>query len=65
MSPAPGDALLSAWSKALRTLKKHASVEWDEAPSTYKAIFAPPEAVQAPKKKRPAKKTAAPAAKPA
>jgi hypothetical protein len=59
------DALLPAWSKALRTLKKHAAAAWDEDPSTYKAIFAPAEAVQAPRKKRPAKKTAAPVTKPA
>ena len=52
------DALLPAWSKALGKLKKHAAAEWDEDVATYKAIFAPPGALQAPKKKR-AKKTAA------
>jgi hypothetical protein len=59
------EALLPAWSKALRFLKKHTAAAWDEDVATYKSIFAPPEAVQAPKKKRPAKMAAAPATKPA
>jgi len=52
------DALLPAWAKALGKLKKHAGAAWDEDVATYKAIFAPPGAIQAPTKKR-AKKTAA------
>ena len=52
------DALLPAWTKALGKLKKHASAAWDEDVATYKAIFAPPGALQAPKKKR-AKTTSA------
>ena len=52
------DALLPAWIKALSKLKKHAGAAWDEDVATYKAIFAPPGALQAPKKKR-AKTTAA------
>ena len=51
------DALLPAWAKALGKLKKHAAAAWDDDVATYKAIFAPPGAIQAPKKKR-AKKTA-------
>ncbi|MFS8072050.1 MAG: hypothetical protein ACMG6S_37245 [Byssovorax sp.] len=51
------DALLPAWAKALGKLKKHAAAAWDEDVATYKAIFAPPGAIQAPTKKR-AKKTA-------
>jgi hypothetical protein len=49
------DALLPAWTKALRRLKKHANAAWDEDPETYKAVFAPVEAVQAPKKRGNAK----------
>ncbi|APR80179.1 Hypothetical protein A7982_05526 [Minicystis rosea] len=60
------DALLPELSKALRRLKKHAAAAWDEDPATYAAIFAPPDAVQAPKKRRApvAKKPAAPAPEP-
>ena len=54
------DALLPAWSKALGKLKKHAAAAWDEDVATYKAIFAPPGALQAPKKKRAKKTTAQP-----
>ncbi|WP_438026502.1 hypothetical protein [Sorangium sp. So ce233] len=46
------DALLPAWIKALRKLKKHAAAAWDEDEGTYKALFAPLGAVQAPKKRR-------------
>lgn len=46
------DALLPAWTKALRRLKKHAAAAWDEDEGTYKALFAPLGAVQAPKKRR-------------
>lgn len=57
------DALLPAWTKALGKLKKHAGAAWDEDVATYKAIFAPPGAIQAPKKAR-AKKTPAKATAP-
>ncbi|MEO7328827.1 MAG: hypothetical protein ABI193_09635 [Minicystis sp.] len=53
------DALLPAWTKALRSLKRQAAAVWDEDEATYKAVFAPVGAVQAPKKKTkktPAKK---------
>lgn len=51
------EALLPAWDKALRSLRKHADVAWEDDPATQKAVFAPPSAVQAPKKRR-AKKAA-------
>jgi hypothetical protein len=50
------EALLPSWAKALRKLKLHAAVAWDEDAGTYKAVFAPPGAVQAPKKARAKKK---------
>jgi hypothetical protein len=60
------DALLPEWSKALRTLRKHAAAAWDEDDGTYKALFAPLGAVQAPKKRRAKTKPAeAPVAAPA
>ncbi|WP_441289411.1 hypothetical protein ACSRUE_01155 [Sorangium sp. KYC3313] len=60
------DALLPEWSKALRKLRKHAAAAWDEDEGTYKAVFAPLGAVQAPKKRRSrAKPAEAPAAAPA
>ena len=43
------DALLPAWTKARDRLKKHAAAAWDENVATYKAIFAAPGALQAPK----------------
>ncbi|KYF79626.1 hypothetical protein WME98_23750 [Sorangium sp. So ce296] len=46
------DALLPAWTKALRRLKKHAAAAWDEDEGTYRALFAPLGAVQAPTKRR-------------
>jgi hypothetical protein len=46
------DALLLTWQKALGRLKKHAAAAWDEDPSTLKAVFAPPDAVVAPVKRR-------------
>jgi hypothetical protein len=46
------DALLPGWTKAFRTLQRHAAVAWDDDEATYKAVFAPPDAVVAPKKKR-------------
>jgi hypothetical protein len=53
------DALLPAWTKAMSKLKKHAAAAWDEDEATYKAIFAPPERVQAPAPRR--RRTPAPA----
>jgi hypothetical protein len=53
------DALLPTWTKALRSLKRQAAAAWDDDEATYKAVFAPVGAVQAPKKARkkaPAKK---------
>jgi hypothetical protein len=57
-SLADREALLPGWSKALRSLKRHAAAAWDEEEATFKAIFAPPGAVQAPKKARAKKKKA-------
>lgn len=54
------DALLPAWTKARDRLKKHAVAAWDEDVATYKAVFAPPGAIQAPKKKRGKKKAEVP-----
>jgi hypothetical protein len=51
-SIADREALLPGWSKALRSLKRHAAAAWDEDEAMVKAIFAPPGAVQAPKKTR-------------
>ncbi|WP_437307006.1 hypothetical protein [Sorangium sp. So ce388] len=60
------DALLPGWTKALRKLKKHAAAAWDEDEGTYKALFAPLGAVQAPRKRRSRAKLAeAPAVAPA
>jgi hypothetical protein len=56
------DALLPAWTKALRKLKKHAAAAWDDDEGTYKALFAPVGAVQAPKKRRARTKPVEPAA---
>jgi len=55
------DALLPGWTKALDQLKKNAAAVWFEDPATYKAVFAPPEKVQAPVHARPKKVKAAPA----
>jgi hypothetical protein len=52
------DALLPALVKATSKLKLHAQLAWEDEPATYKAIFAPPDTVQAPKK-RATKKTQA------
>jgi hypothetical protein len=57
------DALLPAWDKALRKLKKHAASAWDEDEGTLRSLFAPVGAVQAPKRRRP-KAKAAPAGAP-
>ncbi|HEY4121476.1 MAG TPA: hypothetical protein VGM56_26605 [Byssovorax sp.] len=51
------DALLPALVKATSKLKKYAALAWDDEPSTYASVFAPPDAVQAPKS--PAAKKAA------
>jgi hypothetical protein len=52
------DGLLPGWTKALQTLRRMTQVVLDDDAAT-KALFAPPERVQDPKKKRPAKKAAA------
>jgi hypothetical protein len=54
------DALLPGWTKSLDQLKKNAAAVWFDDPATYKAVFAPPEKVQAPVHAR-ARKAAAPA----
>ena len=44
------DAGLPALVKATSKLKKHAALAWeDDEPETYASVFAPPDAVQAPK----------------
>ena len=61
------DALLPGWTKALDQLKKNAAAVWFDDPATYKAVFAPPEKVQAPvhaRKKKAPKKPPTPAAPP-
>jgi hypothetical protein len=52
------DSLLPVWTKSLNKLKKHAAAAWFDDSATYKAVFAPPDRVQAPVHVRP-KKTAA------
>jgi hypothetical protein len=47
------DALLPTWTKSLGRLKKNAAAAWFDDPATYKAVFAPPERVQAPVHARP------------
>ncbi len=61
-SLAARDATLLGWQKALTRLKKFAAAAWIDAPAQVKAIFAPPEKVQAPVHKRGKKAVAAPAA---
>jgi hypothetical protein len=51
-SLAARDALLPGWTKALDQLKKNAAAVWFDDTATYKAVFAPPEKVQAPVKAR-------------
>lgn len=46
------DALLPDWDKSLRTLKKYSAAAWDGDDATFKALFAPVGAVQAPRKRR-------------
>jgi hypothetical protein len=59
------DARMPEMQKALKTLKKHAASAYADDEATVTSLFAPPEAVQAPKKRRPksAKKAAAKSAK--
>lgn len=52
------DALAPDLQKALKALKTHAASAYAGDPATLKALFAPAEAVQAPKAKRKATKTA-------
>ncbi|HEY3820925.1 MAG TPA: hypothetical protein VGL81_27365 [Polyangiaceae bacterium] len=63
-SLAARDALLPGWTKALNQLKRNAAAVWFDDAATYKAVFAPPERVQAPVRER-AKKKAAPPVLPA
>jgi hypothetical protein len=61
------DALLPVWAKSLEQLKRNAAAVWFTDPATYKAVFAPPEKVQAPvhaRKKKAPKKPPTPAAPP-
>ncbi|WP_437590161.1 hypothetical protein [Sorangium sp. So ce1000] len=59
-------AASSETATAFRKLRKHAAAAWDEDEGTYKAVFAPHRAVQAPKKRRSkATPAEAPAAAPA
>lgn len=53
------DAILPDWQKTLSTLKRHAAVVFDGNVSSYRALFAPPEAMQAPVKRRRVPKAAA------
>lgn len=46
------DALLPDWEKSLRTLKKYSAAAWDGDDATFKALFAPVGALQAPRKRR-------------
>jgi hypothetical protein len=52
------DALLPGLQKGIKTLKLHAASAWVDAPGRFKAVFAPPSAIEAPKKRR-ARKAAA------
>ncbi len=52
------DALLPEWNKRLATLQKYSAVVWDENPGALSALFARPEPIQAPTKKRAKKKLA-------
>ena len=56
------DALLPELQKAIKTLKTHAASAYADDPATVKALFAPPEAVQAPKLRRAPRKPKAGAA---
>jgi hypothetical protein len=53
------DELLPEVVKALKTFKAHAGSAFAATPSALKALFAPPSAVEAPKKRRASKKAAA------
>ena len=53
------DKLLPAWSRALARLKKKAAGAWVDEDETYRAVFAPPDAVRAPVARRPKKKPVA------
>jgi len=46
------DKLLVIWEKGLNTFKKHANVILDDEPEDYTALFAAPESVQVPRKRR-------------
>ena len=46
------DALLPGFQKSLQRLKKHAGAAWADEPAIYKAVFAPPDRLQQPVKRR-------------
>jgi hypothetical protein len=50
------DQLLPDWTKAYSKLKKFAAAAWYDEPATYQAVFAPVDAIQAPKARRSQKK---------
>jgi hypothetical protein len=58
------DALLPSWTRALAKLEKVAAAAWVDEPATHAAVFAAPESIQAPKRRR-ARKAAKPPEPPA
>lgn len=52
------DAILPEWTVALNRLRKHAAAFWADDVAAYRAVFAPPEKVAAPKKVSPKTKAA-------
>ncbi len=46
------DQILFDWTKAYSKLKKFAAAAWYDEPATYQAVFAPADAIQAPKARR-------------
>ena len=57
--PRARDELLPQWTRAYGRLKKIAAAAWVDDEATYGSVFAPVDAIQAPKARR-AKKTAQP-----
>lgn len=56
------DALLPEWSRTFSRLQAHAKAAWHDDPATFASVFAPPERVQRPVRKRKAKKDEPPPA---
>ena len=50
------DLILPDWTRAYSKLKKFAAAAWDDEPATFQSVFAPVDAIQAPKARR-SKKT--------